>query len=60
MRDVQRVFGLRETHVYNLWRKGQITGISVPGTGKKRGKRLFSFASIRKFLAECAAKEVAK
>jgi hypothetical protein len=56
-RDVQRVFGLRETHTYYLLRTGKIAGISVPGTGKTRGKRLFSFDSIRKFLAQCAAKE---
>src|SRR2546430_1302067 len=60
VRDVQRVFGLRETHVYHLWSTGQITGILVPGTGKKRGKRLFSFDSIRKFLKDCEAKEAAK
>jgi hypothetical protein len=60
VRDVRRVFGLKETHVYNLWSAGKIEGVLVPGRGRKRGKRLFSFASIRKLLAECAAKEEAK
>jgi hypothetical protein len=59
-RDVQRVFGLRETTLYNLLRNGQITGVSVPGRGKKRGKRLFSFDSIRKFLKAREAKAEAK
>jgi hypothetical protein len=59
-RDAQRIFGLRETFIYRLWRDRKITGVLVPGTGKKRGKRLFYFESIRKYLAECAATEVEK
>ncbi len=56
-RDARRVFGLRETFVYQLFRDRKITGVLVPGTGKKRGKRLFNFDSIRRYLAECASKE---
>jgi hypothetical protein len=56
VRDVRLTFGLRETFTYQLWSKGKIKGVLVPApTGGKRGKRLFSFASIRKFLADCEA-----
>jgi len=53
VRDVRLVFGLKATFTYHLWSNGKIKGVLVPApTGGKRGKRLFSFASIRKFLAE--------
>jgi hypothetical protein len=57
-RDVQRTFGIRETFCYQLWRDRKITGLLIPGSGGKRGKRLFNFDSIRKYLAECEAKPV--
>ena len=50
-RDVQRTFGIKETLCYHLFRNGKIKGILVPGTGRSGGKRLFSFDSIRKFIA---------
>jgi hypothetical protein len=51
-KDVQRVFGIKETLCYHWFRKGWIKGVLIPGTGRGGGKRLFSFASIRKLLAE--------
>jgi hypothetical protein len=50
-RDVQRIFGIKETHLYNLWRAGQIKAVLVKGRGKTRGKRLFDYRSIRSMLA---------
>jgi hypothetical protein len=50
-RDVQRTFGIKETLCYHWFRKGKIKGILIPGTGRSGGKRLFDFASIRKFIA---------
>jgi hypothetical protein len=50
VRDVQRVFGLRESMTYSLWKEGKIKGVLVRAEGNVRGKRLFSYASIRKFL----------
>jgi hypothetical protein len=57
VKDVRRVFGLTQTFVYHLWWQGKIKGVLVPGRGKKRGKRLFDFASIRKLLTDLEAKE---
>ena len=53
VRDVRRVFGFTETFTYNLWYKGKIHGVLIPGRGRKRGKRIFSFASIRAHIAAC-------
>ena len=50
-RDVQRIFGIKETLCYHLFRKGKIKGLLIPGTGRSGGKRLFDFASIRRFIA---------
>jgi hypothetical protein len=52
LRDVERVFGLRETMTYELFNQGAIRGVLVR-TDKRspRGKRLFCFQSIRKYLA---------
>jgi hypothetical protein len=50
-RDVQRVFGIKETLCYHYFRNGKIKGVLIPGTGRSGGKRLFDFASIRKFIA---------
>jgi hypothetical protein len=55
-KKVEGIFDLKTSHTYDLWNRGLIKGILVPGPrGQSRGKRLFSFASIRKFLAECEA-----
>jgi hypothetical protein len=51
-RDVQRTFGIKETHLYQLWKEGRVKGVLVKGRGRTRGKRLFDFRSIRKLLAE--------
>jgi hypothetical protein len=57
IKDVRRQFGLRETFVYQLWARGKIKGVLVPAPkGGSRGKRLFSFASIRRYLTECEAR----
>ena len=55
-RDVQRVFGIKETLLYHKWREGAVKAILVKGTGRSRGKRLFDFQSIRKLLKEAEAK----
>jgi hypothetical protein len=49
-RDVQRIFGIKETHLYQLMREGLIKAVLVKGRGKTRGKRLFNFDSIRQLL----------
>ena len=57
VRDVQRVFGLRESMTYSLWKEGKIKGVLVRAEGNVRGKRLFSYASIRAFLQSLEAAE---
>jgi uncharacterized NAD-dependent epimerase/dehydratase family protein len=51
--DVRATFGLKESLCYHLFRNGKIKGVLIPGTSKTggRGKRLFCFESIRKFIA---------
>ena len=56
-RDVQRVFGIKESLCYHLFKTGQIKGVLVTGTGKKSGKRLFDYRSIRSLLAKRARQE---
>ena len=51
-RDVQRIFGIKETHLYQLMNEGLVEATLLKGRGKTRGKRLFNFASIRRLLAE--------
>jgi hypothetical protein len=58
-KTVKVVFGLTETFTYLAAREGKIKSVLVPGRGRGRGKRLFDFASIRKFLVACAEKEAA-
>jgi hypothetical protein len=60
VQDVRRIFGLRETLTYRLYYLGLIKGVLIPGPKGKRGKRLFYCDSIRKYLAECTAKEQEK
>jgi len=58
VRDVQRQFGIKETHLYQLMKEGQIKSVLVKGRGRTRGKRLFDFRSIRQMLATLQAEEV--
>jgi hypothetical protein len=52
IRDVERVFGLRETKTYSLFNQGLIRGVLLrKDKTSPRGKRLFCFQSIRKYLA---------
>ena len=52
LRDVERVFGLRETKTYELFNQGLIRGVLLrKDKTSPRGKRLFSFQSIREYLA---------
>jgi hypothetical protein len=51
--DVKRTFDLGKTVVYARWRDDRIKGAIVYGTDQERGKRLFNFASIRRYIAEC-------
>jgi hypothetical protein len=51
VRDTQRQFGIKETHLYQLMKEGQIKSVLVKGRGKSRGKRLINFASVRAMLA---------
>ena len=52
IRDVERVFGLRETKTYILFNQGLIRGVLLrKDATNPRGKRLFSFRSIREYLA---------
>jgi hypothetical protein len=60
VRDVQRQFGLKETHTYQLMREGRIKSVLIRGRGKSRGKRLINFASVRTMLASLQNPEEAK
>jgi hypothetical protein len=52
LRDVERVFGLRETMTYELFNGGLISGVLLrKDKTSPRGKRLFCFQSIREYLA---------
>ena len=50
-KDVLRVFGIKQSHLLGLERERLIVSYLVKGRGKGRGKRLYSFASIRALLA---------
>ena len=52
-------FGLTHTIVYNLRKAGKIRSISTKGEGQKYGKRLFSVPSVREWIAEQEARELA-
>jgi hypothetical protein len=56
-RDVQRIFGIKESHLYQLMKEGTVKSILVKGRGRTRGKRLINFHSIRRMLAELGAAE---
>jgi hypothetical protein len=57
VRDAQRIFGFRETHLYHLMKAGAIKTVLIRGRGRTRGKRLINFDSIRRMLAELEAAE---
>jgi hypothetical protein len=57
VRDAQRQFGLRETHLYHLMKLGAVKTVLLRGRGRTRGKRLINFDSIRRMLAELEAAE---
>ena len=57
VRDAQRIFGFRETHLYSLMKSGRVKTVLIRGRGRTRGKRLISFDSIRQMLAELEAAE---
>jgi hypothetical protein len=56
-RDLRKVFGLKETFAYYLWKRNAIRSVLIPGRRGQRGKRLFDFNSVRAFLNSCEAKE---
>ena len=49
--DVRIQFGIRGTQLYQLRISDDIKSIVIKAKGNERGKRLYSYASIRKFLA---------
>jgi len=57
VRDAQRQFGLKESFLYGLIKEGVIESVLIKGRGTTRGKRLISFDSIRRMLAELEAAE---
>jgi hypothetical protein len=48
---VRRTFNIRETQSYQLLNAGLIRGVLLRNKGSTRGRRLFSFESIRQYLA---------
>jgi hypothetical protein len=58
VRDVQRQFGIKETHLYQLMKEGRIKSALIRGRGRSRGKRLINFASVRAMLASLQTEEV--
>ncbi len=46
-KDVRIQFGIRGTLLYQLWKQNLVTSVVLKG----RGKRLFDYRSIRKYLA---------
>jgi hypothetical protein len=47
---VEKHFGIRRSLLFRLLAEKQIRGVSIRQKGRLRGKRLFVYASIRKFL----------
>ena len=52
VRDVRKLFGLRQSFAYELMRTGRIKSVLVPGRGHLRGKRLINLDSLRRLLEE--------
>ena len=50
-KDVLRLFGVRQTLLYEWWYQGLIKSASIRKRGNARGKRLFNLQSIRQLLA---------
>ena len=57
VKDVRRLFGLKEHLVYSLMHRGVIESVSIRGRGRTRGKRLVSLVSVRRMLSDIAAAE---
>jgi hypothetical protein len=54
--DLRKLFNLRETAIYQLFRAGKITGALLRRDKRSpRGKRLFNIASVRRYLASLEA-----
>ena len=52
-RAVERVFGFKRAYTYSLLQQRRIRTALIPGRGRGgRGRRLFSFASIRQMISE--------
>jgi hypothetical protein len=50
--DCELAFGFSRSFTYQLWQAGKIRSVALKGRGQgERGKRLFSFASIRQLIA---------
>ena len=49
--DCELAFGLSRSFIYQRMKEGQIRSVLVRGRGRSRGKRIFSFASIRQLIA---------
>jgi hypothetical protein len=49
-REAKRIFCLGKTTLYNLADAGRIRTSSLRERGKKRGKRLFSYESIKQVI----------
>lgn len=48
--ESKRLFCIGKTTLYTLANEGKIRTSSLRGRGKKRGKRLFSYDSIKEFI----------
>jgi hypothetical protein len=56
VRGVEKLFGIKETSLYQLIREGKVRSILIKKQGKARGKRLVSLDSIRQLLSSMEAK----
>ncbi len=56
---VARNFGITHTPLFNLRKAGTIRSLSLKQPGAGYGKRLYHVPTIRQFLAECEARELA-
>jgi hypothetical protein len=52
---VKQTFGIRETKAYELFNQGRISAVLLRSDGT-RGRRLFSFASIRGYWSSLEAR----
>jgi hypothetical protein len=56
IRGLERLFGIRETHAYELIRAGAFKSILIRKPNKRRGKRLVNLSSVREYLSKLEAK----